>query len=144
MGAREETGERLRIIVTGSRLLLNRIIVEHELTQVIAGMAQSLTAVDSSIVIVHGACPSGADRFASEFTRMLQDISPGISLYEERHPADWGTHGRKAGPIRNEEMARLGAALCVAFVMPGQSKGTEDMISRAEKHGIPVRKVVCE
>jgi hypothetical protein len=42
-----------------------------------------------------------------------------------------------AGPRRNEKMARRGADLCLAFPN-GSSAGTDDMIRRAQRHGIPV------
>ena len=51
-----------------------------------------------------------------------------------RFPADWETHGRAAGPIRNAEMAKDADAV-IAF--PG-GHGTADMIRRAERKGIPV------
>ena len=31
-------------------------------------------------------------------------------------PADWGQYGRAAGMIRNRNMCRKGAYLCVAFL----------------------------
>lgn len=46
------------------------------------------------------------------------------------HHADWSL-GKKAGPIRNTEMARAVApnGLCCAF-WDGRSRGTEDMINK--------------
>jgi len=51
-------------------------------------------------------------------------------------PADWDTHGKAAGPIRNEEMAEYGDILFAFW--DGKSKGTKDMIDRALKHGLEV------
>lgn len=56
----------------------------------------------------------------------------------EPHPADWSTHGKAAGPIRNQQMADARADLCLAF--PG-GKGISDMVRRAERAGIPVRHI---
>lgn len=54
-------------------------------------------------------------------------------------PADWRTHGRKAGPIRNQQMLDEGRPhLVIAF--PG-GVGTADMISSAEAVDIPVVRV---
>jgi hypothetical protein len=39
--------------------------------------------------------------------------------------------------MRNEEMAALGADLCIAF-WDGRSTGTKDMVDRAYDHGIEV------
>ncbi len=54
-------------------------------------------------------------------------------------PAQWDTYGKRAGFIRNEEMAKNADAL-VAF-WDGKSHGTKHMIDTAEKHGLAVRVV---
>jgi hypothetical protein len=65
----------------------------------------------------------------------------GLSI--EVYPADWKKHGRSAGPIRNQHMLDVGKPnLVIAF--PG-GRGTADMMKRAEKAGIEVRRIeVCE
>lgn len=52
-----------------------------------------------------------------------------------RFPANWEL-GKRAGPERNEKMAKYGDCL-VAFPL-GASTGTRDMIKRAKKHGLKV------
>lgn len=57
----------------------------------------------------------------------------------ETYPADWKTYGRAAGPIRNQRMLDEGKPdIVIAF--PG-GRGTEDMVRRAEKAGVSVRRV---
>lgn len=51
-------------------------------------------------------------------------------------PADWRTHGKRAGVLRNEEMAQEADALIA--IWDGKSRGTQDMIRRAKKRRIPV------
>lgn len=51
-------------------------------------------------------------------------------------PADWAKHGRAAGPIRNEQMAKYADALIA--VWDGESRGTGDMIKQATKLGLQV------
>lgn len=63
------------------------------------------------------------------------------SISEERHPADWDAYGKSAGYRRNAEMVSLGADLCIAFVVPGKSKGTQHTIDLARKAGIEVQEV---
>jgi predicted Rossmann-fold nucleotide-binding protein len=54
-------------------------------------------------------------------------------------PAQWGIHGKRAGPIRNAEMLRVGKPdLVVAF--PG-GRGTADMAKQAEAAGVPVVRI---
>jgi len=51
-------------------------------------------------------------------------------------PADWKTHGRAAGPIRNSQMADYADTL-IAF-WDGKSRGTKSMIDLAEEHKLTV------
>lgn len=51
-------------------------------------------------------------------------------------PANWDEHGKAAGFIRNEEMAKNATHL-IAF-WDGVSRGTKDMIDRALKHRLRV------
>lgn len=79
-------------------------------------------------IVVHGACPTGADRIASQWARWR-------GLPEEPHPADWQVHGKRAGPLRNQEMVNSGLDGAVAF--PG-GRGTADMARRCEAAGIHI------
>lgn len=76
--------------------------------------------------VVSGGC-SGADRFGEDAARHYK-------LEIKRFPADWNKHGKAAGPLRNEEMAKY-ADVCILF--PGGS-GTADMKRRAIAHGLKV------
>lgn len=55
----------------------------------------------------------------------------------ERFPAKWDKYGKAAGHIRNQEMAERGTHL-IAF-WDGESRGTANMISTAEKEGLTVQ-----
>jgi hypothetical protein len=55
----------------------------------------------------------------------------------KQFPADWDKHGRSAGYIRNEEMAKYADAL-IAF-WNGNSKGTEHMINLAKKYNLKIK-----
>jgi hypothetical protein len=81
-------------------------------------------------VLVHGGCPTGADAIADQFAR-----ENGWTV--EVHPADWKNKGKRAGLIRNVEMADLGADVCLAF-HKDNSRGTGHMINRCAERGIPV------
>lgn len=56
-----------------------------------------------------------------------------------RFPADWDVFGKRAGFLRNEEMAKYADAL-IAF-WDGESKGTKHMINLANKYNLKVRVV---
>lgn len=75
----------------------------------------------------------GADRIAPHEARLA-----GMEVIAM--PADWEKYGRAAGPIRNQEMLDIGAPSLVVFFHNdlSRSKGTADMVRRAERQGIPV------
>lgn len=122
----------LRILVTGSRHWPNPGQVWTVLDALAAKNA------GRPIVIVHGACPTGADVHAAVWC--ARATAAGWDVTEERHPADWALHGGQAGPIRNRAMVAAGAAVCVAFPM-GLSAGTRGCMRLAREAGIPVRTV---
>jgi hypothetical protein len=82
------------------------------------------------VVVVHGACSTGADQLAEQAAYFL-----GFKV--ERHPADWKRYGRSAGPKRNGKMVLLGADVLLAFPLQG-SRGTWDCVSQARSQQIPI------
>lgn len=122
-----------RVIVTGSRLYPNEADVWDALFEVLSELDPGDT-----LTVVHGGCPTGADRFASVWCSVVDDAH--IDVIEECHPADWDRHGKAAGPIRNQAMVNLGADLVLAFVF-GPSRGTRSCILAANRAGIPIEGV---
>lgn len=120
----------MRILVTGSRHWTDREAIEQALIDVTEEYVQ-LTHV-----LIHGDA-LGADTLSSQI--VLDWVEQGVEWATERFPADWTKHGRKAGPIRNVQMLAEGKPdICLAFPLPG-SKGTWDMIRKANKAGVEVR-----
>ena len=107
-----------RVIVCGSRRWRDRERISNRLFE-----------LPVTSVIVHGNA-AGADRIAHQEAQKL-------GLLVEPHPADWERHGKAAGVIRNQEMAALGADLCIAF-WDGSSVGTQHMMTAAAALGISV------
>ena len=49
---------------------------------------------------------------------------------------DWKKYGKSAGPIRNSEMAKAAEALIL--VWDGESRGSKDMLNKANAKGLKV------
>lgn len=64
-----------------------------------------------------------------------------MGIQVKGYPADWNTHGKSAGVIRNQKMLddNPDIGLVLAFTDNIEtSKGTKDMVTRALKKGIKV------
>jgi hypothetical protein len=116
-----------RILITGSRSWQDRDCISFELGRAIGASGRDM----DDVVIVHGACPRGADAMAAL-------IAEGYGYATEPHPADW-SYGKQAGYIRNAEMVSAGADLCLAFIRD-LSAGATHCANAAEKAGIEVRR----
>ena len=55
-------------------------------------------------------------------------------------PADWQTHGKAAGPIRNRQMAEYADALIL--IWDGKSRGSKNMMANAKTQGLQIHEVV--
>lgn len=78
---------------------------------------------------------------------MVSGGASGVDLYGEkwarkndipikRFPADWAKYGKRAGLIRNVEMANYADGLIA--IWDGQSRGTKHMIDVAKDKGLVV------
>jgi len=107
----------MRILVTGSREWTDWNRVRYVLE---AYKGQDVT-------LVHGAA-RGLDTIAAK-------VAKEFGWNVEPHPADWDTHGKKAGALRNKQMVDLGADVCIGFPLLG-SIGTYHCMSIAKAAGI--------
>jgi hypothetical protein len=96
----------MRILLTGSRDWSDSAAVWNELWAI---HAAALEAGEEEITLVHGGCPTGADAIADGYARHL---GWEVVVYH----ADWVSYGRRAGPLRNQDMVDRGADLCLAFI----------------------------
>lgn len=116
----------LIVLVSGGREYIAWDTVNSVLTEI-----HKETPIDK---IVHGGA-RGADTLGGKWAREN-------GVVEKVYKADWGTHGKAAGVIRNQEMLDSNTVeLVIAF--PG-GKGTSDMVSRAKKSGIEVKEIQNE
>lgn len=111
------------VIVTGSRDYTNKDFVFDKLDKL-----HSYYRVD---MLICGDA-NGIDYLSSLWAKERQ-------IPYKKFEANWDLFGKKAGPIRNEKMAKHGADVCVAF--PG-GRGTENMKSIAKKYNITVLDII--
>lgn len=112
---------RFRVLITGSRIWTDVIAI----TKVLDWLH---TRHGAALIVVHGACPRGADAIADAWCRRT-------TVAVERHPADWST-GRSAGHVRNAVMVNTRPDLCLAFIRHN-SPGASGCARLAERAGIP-------
>lgn len=114
-----------RVLVTGSRDYWRRSKVRRVLDE--------LQADGGVELVIHGTC-RGADKLAESVAAELGITYVGV-------PAEWRKYNSGAGPIRNQRMIdEWVPTLVLAFHDDVEaSKGTRDMVRRAEKAGVPVR-----
>lgn len=101
----------MKTIIAGSRTITNYEDVLN---------ATSLIGWDISEIVSGGA--RGVDKFGERYADYY-------SLPIKRFPADWDKYGKRAGVIRNNDMAEYADALIAVWDL--KSKGTKHMIDIA-------------
>ncbi len=108
----------MKTIIAGGRGIISYELVRH-----------AINASGFTITEVVSGCASGVDSLGEKWASR-HDVPI------RKFPADWNTHGKEAGPIRNQQMADYAEAL---IAIPGpESRGTWDMVRRAKARGLRV------
>ena len=84
---------------------------------------------ENEIVILSG-CASGADAIGERYAKEN-------GFLVEKHPADWKTYGKSAGPRRNQQMVDI-CDFVICF-WDEKSRGTRSIIEYAKKYKKPIR-----
>ncbi len=132
-----QMADTYRLLITGSRTWLDYDAVLFEISV--------RKTRRNGLIVVHGAAREGADRFAALAARDLGNVR------QERYPANWRRHGKRAGYIRNDEMVATMPDECLAFLMPCElescalrephyTHGADHCSRKAELAGIPTRR----
>jgi hypothetical protein len=126
-----ESMKELRIIIAGSREFNDYYFLSNSMKNILGG--RNFPECET-IRIISGTA-RGADQLGERFAK-----DKGLEL--TRMAADWDTYGKRAGYIRNEQMAKFSVkdgnyGMLVAF-WDGVSKGTKHMIDLATKNGLEV------
>ena len=108
----------MKTIIAGSRGITNYYI-----------LIKAYMQCPFDITSVVSGCARGVDTLGEKFAN-------DNSLPLEKYPADWDTYGKRAGYIRNTEMADNAEALLA--IWDGESRGTKHMIDIAREKGLKV------
>lgn len=117
----------VRVLVCGSRTFSHR----GPIGAVLFGIKKQNP---DWVTVIEGGAP-GADYIAREWAEDHADE-------HLQFPANWDEYGKRAGPIRNQQMLDEGKPDVVwAFVDKPliESRGTNNMVTLARNAGVPVR-----
>ena len=122
-----------RVIIAGSRDMADYEAAKKAISEALGEIGGS-----AQVRVVSGHC-RGADILGERYAR-----EHGLELAV--FPAEWNRYGRRAGFIRNTQMAEFASeegseGALIAF-WDGQSRGTKMMIGIAEKKGLSIH--VCD
>lgn len=115
-----------KVIIAGGRDFANYELLKTKCDYYLKDISKT-----HQIIVVSGAA-KGADKLGERYAQ-----ERGYAI--DSHVADWDQFGKRAGYIRNEEMAKCSQALIAYY--DGQSKGTGHMIDLAKKYNIVIRVV---
>lgn len=120
----------MNVIVAGARDL-----VHDQHCVVVAQAVERWIAENGSVGrVLCGDC-RGADAFGRHWANTV-----GVPV--DRYAPDWDRYGKAAGPYRNAAMVRDADGLVV--VRFPDSRGSADVLRRAQAKGIPIVDVVLE
>lgn len=112
------TPDRVYVMVSGSRTWRSRAAIHR------AFRAWQSTTGAKNVTLVYGGA-AGADRLSAD----VAETEMGWDL--DLHLADWHTHGKHAGILRNLEM--LAHDISHVFIFwDGQSRGTKHVIDQVQ------------
>ena len=119
--AEEQIPSRIRVLICGDRKWVN-----------VKPIKEFLENLPRSTIIIHGGA-EGADKIAG---RIATSLGMEVKVFD----AQWETHGKSAGPIRNTQMLTEGKPDAVVYFHNNleDSKGTKNMVKQAEKAGVKV------
>lgn len=95
-----------------------------------------LEAIEDCPFTIEEVVSGGAEGVDAVGEDLAEDYDTPVVIFE----ADWNTHGKAAGPIRNRQMAKYADALLA--IWDGKSAGTKNMIDEMKKLKKPVHIVL--
>lgn len=124
----------MRLIIAGSRTFNDFSFLKEKVLDFIEEIIQDISITDIDCFkdweLIEGEC-EGTDLLGKRF-----GWEAGMTIRE--YPADWNRLGKKAGPIRNGQMAEYASqskrGACIVF--DGGGPGSANMIKQAKEYGL--------
>ncbi len=121
----------MKLIIAGGRNFNDYELLELEVILFLSDYNATKTIEDSTLIsvdyIISGGA-MGADKLGERFAKEW-------SLPLVIKKADWNTHGKSAGPIRNNQMADICSHAIIFW--DGLSRGSKSMIDICIQRNIP-------
>lgn len=111
-----------KVIIAGGRSFNDYQLLKSTMDRLLVNITDEITVVCGQA--------KGVDTLGEQYAK---EKGYTVSYY----PADWKQYGKRAGYLRNEQMAQNADAL--AAFWNGESKGTKHMIDVAKRYGLKVR-----
>lgn len=118
----------MKVIIAGSRNIpktVQHCLIDSSLTELFSQFGIVVTEVVSGTA-------KGGDKVGEERAKLN-------NIPIKKFPANWDEYGKRAGYLRNAEMAEYGEFLVA--IWDGKSKGTKHMIDIAYKKGVPAKTI---
>lgn len=119
----------MKVIIAGSRTITQRNIVNASFFWGLSKFVEEGCKLPLGEIEIVSGNANGVDKLGEELADFLK-------LDCKIFPANWNKYGKKAGYLRNIEMANYADALIA--IWDGKSKGTKMMIDIAKKKGLKV------
>lgn len=116
----------MKLIIAGSRNLQVYTSFTHG---IISSINYPIIVVDEIVSGTARGIDSCGEHYAQSYNLKLT-----------KFPADWDKYGKKAGMIRNQEMANYADALLL--IWDGESRGSANMLYQMKQLGKPVYEVI--
>jgi YspA, cpYpsA-related SLOG family len=102
----------VRALFTVSRDWEDEAIIARDLTTLVGKHVKGET-----LIVMHGDCSNG-DRMVRNWCESLAGHfdNMGVVIQEERYPAEWHRHGKRAGFMRNAAMVARKPDICFAYI----------------------------
>ena len=123
------------VVIAGSRSITDKRKVFPYIKEGLVELAEKFEPHVFKVKKIISGGARGIDSLAEEFALAY-------NIPFKRMDADWDQYGKKAGHLRNAEMAEKGDALIL--IWDGESRGSKNMLSEAKRKNLKIVEVLEE